>query len=173
VSGDQEAKQDMKRGKLKKYTLRIAILVIVPAVCVLIGIGELHFAKKEIESLRPTSGTITHVGTKKHVYEDPDSYREQVLYTPEVRFRYEIQEKQYGSGVYANDRVIRSMEKGKAAIPAHKYDVGESYPAWYAPERPELAVLNRGTPWHYPKISILMFLVYLMILLKAGRLFTS
>jgi hypothetical protein len=75
-------------------------------------------------------------------------------YRPEVRIRYRVQQRDYEVWTYD---VTHGFTGDRAAAEAQlsRFQIGQTYPCWYDPDRPQHAVVVRGHTGYYWLLALL------------------
>ena len=116
----------------------IVILFVLVAVAILTGVGGwfLYNDWRVNNEFLPVEATI--ITSEVGVHSDSDG----TTYYPDIAFSYEVDGNLYSSGNYRNDGVSSSGRSSKQRI-VRQYAVGSKHEAWYDPQKPSVAVLNR------------------------------
>ena len=124
-----------KRGKLAIGCVSLFLLIFVVAFCGFGAWGVYQYFRAR--SFLPVQAEVTHseVGVNRG--------NDGITYYPDIRFRYTVDGQNYDTGQYRILRISSSGRSGKQKI-ASRYPVGSNIKAWYDPNQPEVAVLNKS-----------------------------
>ncbi len=144
----------MKRKHSVGGWLALILFVVIPlGIPIVIGARRTIIACSIAARFQPTQGEILVSRAELRVSESHDSsggVQTHAAWYPDVQFRYRAQGREYVSGVYAHPSgvsiALRASEQGVKTL-VEGFKPGQTYPAWFDPETPEIAYLHLDSPW--------------------------
>ena len=123
------------RSKLVIGCVTVFLLMLVVGFCGFGGWGV--YQQFRVRYFLPVQGEVTH--SEVEVNRDSDGS----TFYPDIRFRYQVAGQQHDTGQYRIQVISSSGRSGKQKV-VRRYPVGSKVEAWYDPDQPEVAVINKS-----------------------------
>jgi hypothetical protein len=123
------------RSQLVIGCVTVFLLMLVVGFCGFGGWGV--YQQFRVRSFLPVQGEVTH--SEVGVNRDGDGS----TFYPDIRFRYTVDGQKYDTGQYRIQVINSSGRSGKQKV-VRRYPVGSKVEAWYDPDQPEVAVINKS-----------------------------
>ena len=139
------------KGERDMRRTRIGLFVMGAVCCVFLGIGGTMLAKEQrrLSVFRPVEATVLSARVQEHSDSDGSTYE------PVVVYRYRVGDREYTASRVTPLKESRSGGWARRVI--GRYQVGNSYTAFYDPENPAEAFLLRSRsvlPWAFMAFAV-------------------
>lgn len=132
----------------------LVALLVIGLGLLLLGLGMLRNTVRPYLSYQETTCQILdkkldlHLSTPTRSRIRPKSsiHRTSLMYQPMITFTYKVGGRSYKARGYSGVDVSSGSREAEQSV-LDAFILGESYPCWYDPEHPAVAMLARGTWW--------------------------
>ena len=143
------------RSQLAIGCVTVFLLMLVVGFCGFGGWGV--YQQFRVRYFLPVQGEVTH--SEVEVNRDSDGS----TFYPDIRFRYTVDGQIHDTGQYSIQVISSSGRSGKQKV-VRRYPVGSKVEAWYDPDQPEVAVINKSFSF-FPVIFLALGVIVLGIII--------